>query len=378
MKMNSMFIFIDLAIVTGKQVVMELTQERDYLQVQQAYIQGQPERSSSPSSGGLSPGDTRQHLAVELADCKAKLRRLRQELEEKTEQLTDCKHEVTVSLLEIERLQQENLQLVGEARAARGYRDEADALRERSSRVERLESEVVRYRERLHDIDFYKTRMEEVREDNVVLLETKAMLEEQLECSRSRCDGLHEAEKDNLQLRAKIHRLETERDSDRQRLEELLEENLALEFAQKQSMNESAQLGWELEQLNKSPDLGCEFLKLCKISKYNTYNVALGGCSKSIFPNLHRPAPICEHGVVGASSRAIRLEKENHSLLQTIQELRASVQDGSPQLAKLEEEKRRLSIEVSQQYGLFCLLSVFYSSYYLYSVVTTCEANPSV
>uniref|UniRef100_A0A8C4QD57 Calponin-homology (CH) domain-containing protein n=1 Tax=Eptatretus burgeri TaxID=7764 RepID=A0A8C4QD57_EPTBU len=300
------------------EVVMELTQERDYLQVQQAYIQGQPERSSSPSSGGLSPGDTRQHLAVELADCKAKLRRLRQELEEKTEQLTDCKHEVTVSLLEIERLQQENLQLVGEARAARGYRDEADALRERSSRVERLESEVVRYRERLHDIDFYKTRMEEVREDNVVLLETKAMLEEQLECSRSRCDGLHEAEKDNLQLRAKIHRLETERDSDRQRLEELLEENLALEFAQKQSMNESAQLGWELEQLNKSPDLGC------------------------------RRQSVSTEVSEAASSRAIRLEKENHSLLQTIQELRASVQDGSPQLAKLEEEKRRLSIEVEE------------------------------
>lgn len=39
---------------------------------------------------------------------------------------------------------------------------------------------------------------------------------------------------------------------DRKRIEELLEENLALEMAQKQSMDESLHLGWELEQLSKT------------------------------------------------------------------------------------------------------------------------------
>ena len=43
---------------------------------------------------------------------------------------------------------------------------------------------------------------------------------------------------------------------DRKRIEELLEENLALEMAQKQSMDESLHLGWELEQLSKTtPEL---------------------------------------------------------------------------------------------------------------------------
>lgn len=42
---------------------------------------------------------------------------------------------------------------------------------------------------------------------------------------------------------------------DRKRMEELLEENLVLEMAQKQSMDESLHLGWELEQLSKTPDL---------------------------------------------------------------------------------------------------------------------------
>lgn len=39
---------------------------------------------------------------------------------------------------------------------------------------------------------------------------------------------------------------------DRKRIEELLEENLTLEMAQKQSMDESLHLGWELEQLSKT------------------------------------------------------------------------------------------------------------------------------
>lgn len=45
-----------------------------------------------------------------------------------------------------------------------------------------------------------------------------------------------------------------ERDNERRRLEELVEENMLLEIGQKQSMNESAHLGWELEQLTKNHD----------------------------------------------------------------------------------------------------------------------------
>lgn len=46
-----------------------------------------------------------------------------------------------------------------------------------------------------------------------------------------------------------------ERDVERKRMEELMEENLVLAMAQKQSMDESLHLGWELEQLSKTPEL---------------------------------------------------------------------------------------------------------------------------
>lgn len=50
--------------------------------------------------------------------------------------------------------------------------------------------------------------IQELREDNLTLMETKMLLEEQLSASRGRFEKLHTLEKDNLLLRAKIHDLE--------------------------------------------------------------------------------------------------------------------------------------------------------------------------
>lgn len=47
-----------------------------------------------------------------------------------------------------------------DARTARTYRDELDALRERAIKADKLESEVGRYREQLHKMEFYKAKVE--------------------------------------------------------------------------------------------------------------------------------------------------------------------------------------------------------------------------
>ncbi|XP_051722992.1 protein Daple [Ctenopharyngodon idella] len=300
------------------ELIIELTQERDYLQSQQpSSLLG----FSSPEHTSLSPvpllsKEDRQHLAVELADTKSKLRRSRQELEEKTEQLIDAKNEIERLDAEIQKLKQENMQLLTEARSVRVYRDEVDSLKERAGKVDRLETELARCKEKLNDVHFYKTRIEELREDNVTLLETKSMLEEQLTGARGRCDKLHELEKENLQLRSKLHDMEIDRDSDKKRLEELLEENMLLEISQKQSMNESAHLGWELEQLSKN----------------NEVNEA----RKSFVFELNE----------SASSRLLKLEKENQCLQSTIQELREAsinMEEGQLHAVELERENQSLS-----------------------------------
>ncbi|XP_076201405.1 protein Daple isoform X2 [Aptenodytes patagonicus] len=304
------------------EVIVDLTQERDYLQSQQPPSPLKaPSPDSSPNSANRLSNEDKQHLAVELADTKAKLRRIRQELEEKSEQLVDSKHEVEQLALELQKIKQENIHLASDARSARAYRDELDSLRERANRVERLEMELVRCKEKLHDVDFYKARMEELREDNIILIETKAMLEEQLTMARARGDKLHELEKENLQLKSKLHDVELDRDTDKKRIEELLEENMVLEIAQKQSMNESAHLGWELEQLSKSTDLA---------DTRKSFVFELNEC---------------------ASSRILKLEKDNQSLQNTIQELRdASLtsRERSLKFVELEKENQQLSKKIEK------------------------------
>uniref|UniRef100_A0A8C7UXI8 Coiled-coil domain containing 88A n=1 Tax=Oncorhynchus mykiss TaxID=8022 RepID=A0A8C7UXI8_ONCMY len=240
------------------------------------------------------------------------------EMEEKSEQLLDCRQELDNMETENKRVQQESLQLLSDARSARAYRDELDALREKAVRVDKLESEVGRYKERLYDIEFYKARVEELKEDNQVLLETKAMLEDQLEGTRARSDKLHELEKESLQLKSKIHDMEMDRDMDRKRIEELLEENLVLEMAQKQSMDESLHLGWELQQLSMTPDL------------------------------TEVPQKSLGHEVNElTSSRLLKLEKENQTLLKTVEELRGSASKHVPaRLLKADKENQRLTQRV--------------------------------
>ncbi|XP_055087184.1 LOW QUALITY PROTEIN: protein Daple [Periophthalmus magnuspinnatus] len=326
----------------ANEVIVDLTQERDYLCGQQPQEHcrdlgmSSPERgpnskdvtlSNGPSSVNM-PGLTEEkhHLSVELADTKAKLRRYRQELEEKTEQLMDSKHEVERLDQELQRMRQEHQSLSCEARSARVYRDEVDSLRERASRVDRLEAELMRCKEKLNDVHFYKTRVEELRDDNQTLMETKVLLEEQLSASRGRCDKLHTLEKDNLLLRAKISDLEMERENERRRLEELVEENMLLEIGQKQSMNESAHLGWELEQLSKNHDSNTE-------------------TRKSLVHELNE----C------VSSRVLKLEKENRELQTSIERLKEdnhSLQEKQLHAQELDRENQSLSNKLERLQGL--------------------------
>ena len=60
----------------------------------------------------------------------------------------------------------QNMQVLAEARSVRAYRDEVDALREKAAKVDRLDTELSRCKERLHDVHFYKTRVEVIHTDH--------------------------------------------------------------------------------------------------------------------------------------------------------------------------------------------------------------------
>ncbi|GFS38409.1 protein Daple, partial [Trichonephila inaurata madagascariensis] len=73
------------------------------------------------------------HLIVELADVKARLRKLQQEVEEKNEGITELKEELEKSKESQCKLRQENLELIQDALTAKTYRDEIDILKERET-----------------------------------------------------------------------------------------------------------------------------------------------------------------------------------------------------------------------------------------------------
>ena len=155
------------------------------------------------------------------------------------------------------RLKAENLELCQDARAAKTYRDELDVLRERAEKVDKLEAEILRYKDKMNDIEFFKSRVEELREDNRILVETKEMLEEQLSSSRKRCEVVLGLENDIIKYRGDIDRLQQERDLDRSKIQDLIDENAALALSQKNSLSESQSLMAEMEAIKgtQSKDL---------------------------------------------------------------------------------------------------------------------------
>ncbi|KAM9221705.1 coiled-coil domain-containing protein 88B [Dugong dugon] len=176
------------------------------------------------------------HLALQLANTKAQLRRLRQELEEKAELLLDSQAEVQGLEAEIRRLRQEAQALLGQAKRAELYREEAEALRERARRLPRLQEELRRCRERLQAAEACKGQLQEERALLGTLEASKALLEEQLEAARERCARLHESQRENLLLRTRLGEAHAELGSLRHQVDQLSEENVELELELQRSL----------------------------------------------------------------------------------------------------------------------------------------------
>ncbi|KAF7268226.1 hypothetical protein GWI33_018684 [Rhynchophorus ferrugineus] len=299
--------------------VRTLTSERDKLLQQWVIDLGQENIVNSVSSmkSGAEEVESN-HWAVELADWKARLRKQRQELEEKTEILAEYKEELEHANSIVSKLKAENSDLLSEARKAKAYRDEVDAMRERAERADRLELEIQRYRERIADAEFYKVRVDELREDNRVLLETREILEAQLVRTRQRADQVLELEAELLSCKQTVNDVMLERDAAREKINELAEENLQLQQVTKSALQETS-----LNQLMIDSD-------------QEDSNSGDNSLSEQLTNN--------------AQARALKLELENKKLLSTIDSLKeTSFQETSAKLLDLEKDKKRLSLKCEQQ-----------------------------
>ncbi|XP_032592875.1 girdin isoform X9 [Drosophila grimshawi] len=269
--------------------------------------------TSTPSSSSNSESN---HLAVECADLRSKNRKLRQELEEKSENLLELREELDDKKQRFDKLRQESQDWFTEAKRASAYRDEVDILRERAERADRLEIEVQKYREKLGDSDFYKSRVEELREDNRVLLESKEMLEEQLQRSRKRSEHAITLESEIIKYKQKLNDMALERDVDRSKLEELLEENAQLQLVAKN--------------LNSTQEIDKSFS-----DNEDDCNSGDNSLSEQLTNN--------------AQTRALKLELENRRLTAALEQLKeSSFHESTSKMLELEKEKKKLSLKIEQ------------------------------
>ncbi|CAD5112971.1 DgyrCDS2176 [Dimorphilus gyrociliatus] len=173
-----------------------LTTTVDELCQAQVEIQRQPKAAPSP--------ERQNSQALELAENKAKLRKVRQELEERTEQIHEYVEELDILQKDLNKIKQENRILIQDARSARTYRDELDVWKEKAQRFEKYEAENEKLRNKLNEFEYFKTRVEELREDNRILDETRTMLEEKLDGSSKRVERVMELENDLIKYKEKF------------------------------------------------------------------------------------------------------------------------------------------------------------------------------
>ena len=276
----------------------------------------QRHNNASPQSG----------VVVELAEAKAKIRRWRQELEEKCEQVAELRDELDALKTQSVKIKQENMDLVQEARLSKALRDELDIVLERASKVDRLESELNRYKDKLNDIDYYKARLDELREDNRLLEETKVILEGQLESARQRAELVLDLEGELLKCKSQLTNLLVEKEADKERLKKLAEENAHWQLCTKNCLSESASLTAELESLRA--------------------HQAFSDTSKDQFNNLGE-----QMSSVDLLGKARRLEIENQRLTNLLSSNNAKESglrgDNSEKILQLEGECTRLKLRLA-------------------------------
>lgn len=270
---------------------------------------------TSPTVSTNSVSTSEGHLAVELANLKAQNRKTKNELEEKSEALAEAKEELEHTKENYEKLKMESQEWYSEARQAAAYRDEVDVLREKADRVERLEIEIQRFREKLSDVEFYKTRVEELREDNRMLLETKEMLEEQLTQSRKRGEQVMALETEIIKYKQKLNDLALERDADKTKMQELVDENTHLQLTTKNLMSGAEQ----------------------RVTSDTEDDIPSGDNSLS------------EQLTNNAQTRALKLELENRRLIAALDAIKESTfHESSQKILDLEKEKKKLQLKSDQ------------------------------
>ncbi|XP_071747286.1 uncharacterized protein [Lepeophtheirus salmonis] len=306
-------------------------------------------RGGGGSSGNRSMLMTSEmtHKALEIFEYKAKIRKLNQELNDKNESLAEASEDNQTKTHQIRKLKQENLQLVQEARNYKCHQDELDILQERAAKVDKLEADILVYKDKANQLEYCKSRFEDYKEDNRILTEAKVMLVEQLEQARTRCSKIFSLESEMLQYKSEINNLNMVIENDKIKINDLIEENMSLSLNTKNSLSESQSLLIELQSL-KNLDTDS--------------NVLAEQLGKDL-PKIHRLEIENQHlkteleklqveGFHALSGKILDLEKENKKYSLEVTHLKERINRETDECEKLEKELVHMKDKCKQHKGV--------------------------
>lgn len=108
-----------------------------------------------------------------------------------------------------------------EAKAAKEYRDALDAAMERALQAEQLEQEVRRYKGKLEQQESYRSRLEELKQDNQLLADNKEELAGQLDAYKVKLERMLQVEIEMVKLQQRCDRFAEENEQFREKIAEL-------------------------------------------------------------------------------------------------------------------------------------------------------------
>uniref|UniRef100_A0A1A9WKA7 Sodium/calcium exchanger membrane region domain-containing protein n=1 Tax=Glossina brevipalpis TaxID=37001 RepID=A0A1A9WKA7_9MUSC len=180
---------------------------------------------------------------VEFTNLKLKLQQFQEELEVKSENLFITQTELNHKNQLYKKLRMENQKLYCEAKRALIYRDELDVFRERAERANYLEIEVQKLKQKLDDLNYYRRRIKELIEDNRMILETKNLLEKRLEESQQKSERIVSLESEVLKYKQKLKDMLLEKETKATKaLEEVIEENVQRHLLLSKTFNNTTTL----------------------------------------------------------------------------------------------------------------------------------------
>jgi hypothetical protein len=203
-----------------------------------------------------------QKIALELVEYKIKLRQLVNEIEEKCEQIETLKDEIDDVKKQINKLRNENVDLQQKASLANVYSDELESLREKTVKIDKYESDNLKLKQRIEELEAIQQHFEEVKEENIILCETRTIMEKQINDYQIKLLALQRNDTDLNKYKQEVDDLLGQRELENKRLVEICEKNAKLELEIKNMQSQNISLDKQLRNLNeKCIDLSSELTK---------------------------------------------------------------------------------------------------------------------